>query len=90
VISTAKPNIILVGSGMWPWYQEVCTRALTKLGCRVERFSWLDDFYPWAPGHVEPVYKSSWARLQNRFLGMPWRWACRSLDRMASGLQSKE
>jgi hypothetical protein len=65
------PNIILVGSWMWPWYQEACARALRELGCRVDRFSWLDDFYQWVPGHVEPVYKSSWARLQNRFLVGP-------------------
>ena len=67
----ARPDIIIVGHWMWPWHQEACARALTELGCRVERFSWLEDFYRWVPGQVEPVYKSFWARLQNRFLAGP-------------------
>ena len=35
MISTAMPNIILVGSWMWPWYQEACARALTNCMVRL-------------------------------------------------------
>jgi spore maturation protein CgeB len=69
-----KYRIMLVGNYMWPWYQEVCAKALEELGCEVERFGWFDDFHHWREGHSEPFYHSHWHRIQYRLHTGPTVW----------------
>lgn len=64
----SRPDILIVGAGMWPWYEAACADALESLGCRVNRFSWIGDFYEWQDGVPEPRLRSTALRLQNRFL----------------------
>ena len=71
---TRFPKILIVGQWMWPWYQEACATALEKIGCKVERFSWFDEFYRWQNTRTEPVYKSIRVALQNRLLNGPALW----------------
>lgn len=61
------PTIMLVGSYMWSWYQEVCAKALESFGCRVIRFGWFDDFWHWVPNSTEPIYNSFYHKVQCRF-----------------------
>ncbi|MDO8970242.1 MAG: glycosyltransferase [Saprospiraceae bacterium] len=65
------PKVLIVGQWMWHWYQSACASALASLGCQVIPFDWLGDFYYWKSDNIEPVYKSKWAMLQNRFLWGP-------------------
>lgn len=65
-MSLSEPKILLVGEWTWPWYQEACAKALEKLGCKVVRFGWCEDFRRWEPGRSEPVYRSFWHRVQHR------------------------
>lgn len=64
-------RILIVGSGMWPWYEPACAAALSRLGCDVAQFATFDYFHKWVSGEPEPVCKSISARLQNRLLAGP-------------------
>lgn len=64
-------KILVVGSGMWPWYEPACADELARLGCDVVQFSTFRYFHEWIPGEPEPACKSFSARLQNRFMTGP-------------------
>jgi spore maturation protein CgeB len=66
-----RPEILIVGAGMWPWYEAACARALESLGCGTSTFSWLRDFYDWPEGSPEPRPRSLALRVQNRLLAGP-------------------
>lgn len=70
-ILTSTPKILVAGTWMWPWYHEAFANALESLGCPVERFGFLEEFYRWEREGPEPIYKSTWAGLQNRLLSGP-------------------
>lgn len=56
---------------MWPWYEPACADSLTRLGCDVVQFATFEYFHKWIAGEPEPVNKSLFARLQNRFMAGP-------------------
>jgi len=64
-------KFLIVGAGLWPWYEEACQRALVANGYRVERISYAGYFYLHNNGSAEVTYRSFAARLQNRFLVGP-------------------
>lgn len=70
-LNSSQQRILIVGNFMWPWYQEACARALEQLGCRVERFGWIDDFHIWSDKHSEPKYRSWIHGLQYKFNAGP-------------------
>lgn len=64
-------KIMVVGNGMWSWYEPACADGLSRLDCDVVQFPTFDYFHKWIPGEPEPAYKSLSARLQNRFMTGP-------------------
>jgi len=64
-------RILIAGAWQWPWYEQACADALTKLGYEVRRFSWEQRFRNFTNGKVEPIYISKFAELQNRALWGP-------------------
>jgi len=64
-------RILVAGEWVWPWYEQACADALTKLGHEVRRFSWIERFRNFASGKVEPIYISKFAELQNRAIWGP-------------------
>lgn len=64
-------KVMVVGNGMWPWYEPACADALSRLGCDVVQFSTFDYFYKWIPGEPSPESKSLSSRLQNRLMAGP-------------------
>ncbi len=64
-------RFLVVGTWMWPWYEQACADALKTLGCSVQKSSWLDDFYCWEQDRGEPVSRSTLSSIQNRFVAGP-------------------
>jgi len=59
-------KILVAGEWAWPWHERACADALTKLGHKVQRFSWMDRFRYVRNGDVEPRYISKYKEIQNR------------------------
>jgi spore maturation protein CgeB len=70
----SRLRILIVGSWMWPWYEQACANSLESLGWEVERLGWFSSFYRSQAGSVEPLYRSLSARIQNRLLFGPILW----------------
>jgi spore maturation protein CgeB len=57
---------MIAGSWTWPWYEEACAAALTRLGHDVLKFSSFEHFHRWHQGRSEPEPQSVLRRLQSR------------------------
>ncbi|MCL4512198.1 MAG: glycosyltransferase [Bacteroidetes bacterium] len=63
-------KVLISGEWLWAHYQEACARALESLGHEVVRFGWYQHFFDKPPGK-DPQFKSTIARLQNKYLFGP-------------------
>lgn len=61
----------MAGAGDWEWYEKACAKAMQSLGHVVKLFSWTERFRIHLPSKPEPVYKSLWAGIQNKFIFGP-------------------
>jgi hypothetical protein len=68
----AAAKFLIVGAGLWPWYEEACQQALVANGHDVERISYAGYFYQCSAGNIS--YRSFMARIQNRLLIGPLLW----------------
>ena len=65
------PKILLIGEFCWPWYEEACAASLEGLGCEVDRFSLVDNFFYRNNKTNLPVSHSIYHKIQNKLLAGP-------------------
>jgi spore maturation protein CgeB len=71
---TSRGRFLVIGAGLWPWYEQACQQALVANGHEVERISYAEYFYKPYSGSNEISYRSFLARIQHRFLVGPLLW----------------
>jgi spore maturation protein CgeB len=59
-------KVLIVGDYMWPWYQEVCAKAIEDQGHHVCRYGWFSDFWTLDPQSNSVAYHSLRHRIEYR------------------------
>ena len=74
--ATKTPSVkfLVVGAGLWPWYEQACQNALIATGHEVQRISYAEYFYKRHNNTAELLYRSPLAGVQNRLLVGPLLW----------------